>query len=388
MKILLLVSNFPNKCNLVSGIFYKRTVDELIKKGIEVTIITPKPWFHATNGKIFFNNSRQVQKLDPIENNSLLYIPKYLPFPNFPLYKIKELLIKQCVLRCIRKHKIKFDLIDSRYAYPWSFLGLKISQYYNKPSVSVFIGSDINHDIYRSRFVWKRVKAITEQSTLVSVSTAIKNIVEHEFGTSNVKVIFDGLDFSKLDALIRTPTDKQLFPNNKLTIGYVGDLSVSKGCATIIEIIKITKLKYNWLIIGDGKLFKSFKKFTNVNLTGLIKPEEVLNYYISMDIVLFISYEEGIPNVLKEAANCQIPIIASTVGGIPELTNNGSLATLIDDYKSPYRVIEAIEAFEADKLSFQEKAVKLKKYVSEQFNLEHTTTKLIETYHEVLKNHI
>lgn len=360
MRVLWIVSSFPTESNPMAGIFYKRIVSSLDKKGIYVTVVSPCNSIKC---------NRNVSK------NLNVYRPFYFPFPTKLSLKIKAFVLLISILFTIKVNRIKFDIIDSRYAFPWCYISLKLSKIYKKPLISTFIGDDINTDIFESKKIMNFVKEIVIQSKIVTVSSELKEIVHRNFMSSNISVVYDGINFHELPAKLLKKEEKE-----KITIGFVGQLSLSKGCDILLDIIKLTKNKYRWIIIGDGHFRESFKSFSNIELPGIIEPEGVFRYYSQMDLFLFPSKKEGIPNVLKEAAFYEIPIIASELGGIVEMTDNGRYAKLITDYDNSKGFIEAIDQYIENKNHFLHNAKKLKKYVIEKFDIETNIFKLISIY--------
>jgi glycosyltransferase involved in cell wall biosynthesis len=360
IRVLWIVSSFPTDSNPMAGIFYKRIVASLAEKGIDVTVIAP------------CNSLKCNRKAGA---NIMVYRPFYFPFPTKLSLKIKAFVLFVSILLTIKINRIKFDIIDSRYAFPWCYISLKLSKIYKKPLISTFIGDDINTDIFESKKIMNFVKDIVFQSKIVTVSSELKEIVNRNFVPSNISVVYDGINFHELPAKQSKNEEKE-----KITIGFVGQLSRSKGCDILLDIIKLTKNKYRWIIIGDGQFREAFKGFSNIELPGIVEPEIVFRYYSQMDLFLFPSKKEGIPNVLKEAAFYEIPIIASALGGIVELTDNGRYAKLITDYDNSKGFIEAIDQYIENKNYFLYNAKKLKKYVIEKFDMETNVLKLISVY--------
>ena len=108
----------------------------------------------------------------------------------------------------------------------------------------------------------------------------------------------------------------------------------------MIQVIaSITKLNVHWIHLGGGSLEKEIRRlaeqFISSNsgrrftLKGTLSPQEIRNFYLQHPIHVFLntSSSEGIPVAMMEAASAGIPLIATAVGGIPEIVSeeNGIL---------------------------------------------------------------
>jgi glycosyltransferase involved in cell wall biosynthesis len=371
----MLLSNYPDTHDPISGIFYKRIVEELINRGIKVIIISPRP---NLPNFVKANKKQDLKQTTQIFNKLQIFRPRYIPLPTFLSKRLKVFVLKNSIDKCIKQNHLDFDIVDSRNAFPWCYIGYKIAYKYSKPAISAFIGDDINVDIFKSSYIFNCVKKIVENTATITVSSELMKKTEENFSTKSVNVIYDGIKYNDLEAY--REINKNSSQNYILTIGYVGQLTKEKGCITLLEIIKKTGKLYNWIIIGAGPFYNSFKGNKNVELTGKLSPEEVLKYYQKFDICIFPSKNEGIPNVLKEAAFFEIPIIASAVGGIPEMTDEGKLATLIEDFENPNCYINALKNYSEDNLEFLNKAKQLKNFTKLKFDITVNVSKLIALY--------
>ena len=93
------------------------------------------------------------------------------------------------------------------------------------------------------------------------------------------------------------------------------------------------------LIVGtirqgeDSKFFDEFLA-TNPNLqiivTGYVSPNELPKYYASMDIVIHPSLRDGMPNAVLEAMACGKPVVATAVGGIKDILEDGKNGVIVN----------------------------------------------------------
>jgi glycosyltransferase involved in cell wall biosynthesis len=127
--------------------------------------------------------------------------------------------------------------------------------------------------------------------------------------------------------------------SNEVVVGFFGRMMDAKGAFLLLEaslklrdMIPDKPVKY--LLIGNGKDSPKYKAWVNRNnisekfvfidfQTG-IKP-----YYHACDIVTLPSYHEGLPFSLLEAMACGKPLVATGVGGIPEIVKDGGNGFII-----------------------------------------------------------
>jgi len=137
-------------------------------------------------------------------------------------------------------------------------------------------------------------------------------------------------------------------------IGTIANFYLNKGVDTFIEAMKILKEKkvveqhkILFLIIGDGEGRVHLEKMIHAyDLQGECcmpgKLADASKYMSVFDIFVIPSRKEGLPFVLLEAAAAHVPVIATRVGGIPEMLQNERNGILIDP-ESPEELATAIE---------------------------------------------
>ncbi len=109
-------------------------------------------------------------------------------------------------------------------------------------------------------------------------------------------------------------------------IGYVGTFEERKGTSNLIEAIKMILIKRKDLkfILGgigplENKVRLTSENLKEVEFVGLIPNNELPKYLNRMKLLILPSLSEGIPNIVLEAMACGTPVLATAVGGIPDL---------------------------------------------------------------------
>lgn len=128
------------------------------------------------------------------------------------------------------------------------------------------------------------------------------------------------------------------FNEDKVTFLYVGWMVEKKGVREFIDVILENRTldRFNFIFIGGGTLLEELKYkvedslSTNIHFTGWLEKNEVIPYYKKVDGLILPSYAEGFPNVILEALNHSLPIIATDVGAISESIIDGKNGFLIE----------------------------------------------------------
>jgi glycosyltransferase involved in cell wall biosynthesis len=174
---------------------------------------------------------------------------------------------------------------------------------------------------------------------VVAVSFDLETVLAPIYGTDRVTCIHNGIDLETVHvAAQRTVKRKEWqIDDRAIVIGTVGRLVPVKGQSILLESFRtLRNSKYNvkLLLVGDGPL----RGHLEAEVKRLSLEQEVLfaghqeqsyDFINMMDIFVLPSLHEGIPMVLLEALALKKPVIASRVGGIPEVVSHGTSGILV-----------------------------------------------------------
>jgi glycosyltransferase involved in cell wall biosynthesis len=152
------------------------------------------------------------------------------------------------------------------------------------------------------------------------------------------------LDFNKFRV------EKRLSERDDV-VGYIGRLSEEKGSLNFVRAIpKVLEGRgeVTFLIGGDGHLRNSIEEYIDkkrlnhkIKVSGWIPRERLPTYLNELKLLVLPSYTEGLPNIMLEAMACGTPVLATAVGGIPDIIRNEHTGFLMKE-NSPRCIAENV----------------------------------------------
>ena len=382
-KICLVTHFFPPH---IGGI--EKVADEqgkrLAKLGYQVSVLTSKTWKQ---------NERRAEGIKVFSYSILNLAERVgIPYPvlSFKAYKNFTEVIKKC------------DIVHAHgHAYMSSYIACKVAEKYKKPFIltqhNTFIDYQSLLNIVEHLNDWTVGRVVLKESDrVIAVSRkTMEYVLKLGADVSKTSVIYNGVDTNFFHPMNKEESrDKLGLPKNKTLILTIRRLVYKNGLDTLIESASLLKQDYPhllFIVIGEGPSRKLIEKRVrelriddNIRLTGFV-PEKLLPlYYNAADyFVIPSSSGEGLPLVLLEAMACGLPVIATTVGGIPEIIKDMKNGVLVPP-RNPKTLAETISKFLSNKemgLAIGEEA---RKTVEDKFTWEENIRRLQNVYDEFL----
>jgi len=177
------------------------------------------------------------------------------------------------------------------------------------------------------------------------------------------------------------------FDERTRLVGHIGRLSEEKGTLNFVRAIpKISKEnETKFLIGGDGQLMGEIDAYLEKNrlrdkvkLVGWIPNDKLPEYLNELKLIVLSSYTEGLPNVILEAMACGTPVLATPVGGIPDIIKDNETGFILKNNSSEYIEKNVLEALNSSKLA--EISSNARKAIERYFTYENA----VETYEKIL----
>lgn len=283
--------------------------------------------------EVHFITYSQPQRLDFL-NENLFY--HEVNFRNYPLFEYPpyELALASKMVSVVKNEKL--DLLHVHYAIPHASAAYMAKQILRKqgiyiPVVTTLHGTDITLVGKDSSYEPVVTFSINESEGVTAVSEDLKKeTLEHFDITNDIRVIPNFIDLEKFKKQKKDHFKKAICPNGEALIVHTSNFRKVKRIPDVISVFynihKVVPSKL--LMIGDGperneaeEKCRELKICDDVRFLGKLEAvEEVLSV---ADLFLMPSEKESFGLAALEAMACEVPVISSNTGGIPELNVQG-----------------------------------------------------------------
>jgi glycosyltransferase involved in cell wall biosynthesis len=225
---------------------------------------------------------------------------------------------------------------------------------------------------------------------IITVSEYERDLLERRFhlDRKRIRYIPNGIDIEKFRNLKKRDHSK-----NSQIILYVGRLEKYKGVQHIIEALpKIVGVENCELhIVGDGNykeelisIARRLKMTNHVTFLGKVSETELIDEYLSSDLFVMPSQYEAFCIALAEAMAYTLPVIATRVGGIPELIETGINGFLIDYPPDGDILAKKVIYLLENKEVSRKRGLEGRDHVLSRFSWRSSAEKLLEVYKDLV----
>ena len=343
MRILSLSSVYPNPVEPELGLFVRSRLTALAKLA-EVRVIAPVPLLDYSNprGKLW---RKPVAGLRSHDQGIEVYHPRWLFPPNgMPVNVAFQFARLLPFVQRIRR-EFDFDLIDAHFCYPEGVTAALLSAVYHRPFAVTLRGSELTFDRYRPRRAVMRW-AIRRADAVIAVAEPLRQFaISRGAAPERTVSIPNGIDAAVFFPRDRRATRRELgVESYRKVILSTGELIEAKGHQLVVKalqgLLKVGVDAEVWIAGGTARggprfeqtlrgMIREWGLESRVKLLGWVHRDRLPELLSAADIFCLASYSEGWPNVVHEALACGTPVVATGVGGVPEMIVDPSFGTVV-----------------------------------------------------------
>ena len=242
----------------------------------------------------------------------------------------------------VEEHKRRpFDVVHAYFLTQAGFVATYGGKYLNVPSVVSARGNDLERAVFDPSRAAHVLYSLQHAGAITMNAIELARKAKALVPGREVIVIPNGVDAELFKPLPRntalaeslSPIDGGKLEKTARVIGFAGELREKKGLRLLLSAYAQVHKKNpaTLLIVGDVRagedrqIFEEFKRShpqAQIIVTGFVSASDMPAYYSLMDIFVQPSLRDGLPNALLEAMACEIPVIATPVGGIVDAVRN------------------------------------------------------------------
>jgi glycosyltransferase involved in cell wall biosynthesis len=233
----------------------------------------------------------------------------------------------------------------------------------------------------------------------ITPSYWMKNWLENNFHINRIKVIPNSVDVNDYELMRNRATISNLISEelrNRQIVLYVGRLLAMKGVDIFIEAIpeilnRVEKNEPLFVFAGPGDRVRYIRKVKQMGIesyclfTGPLSRKDVIHLISIAEAVVVPSFIENTPYVILESMACEVPVIATKVGGIPEIIEDKYNGLLVEPGSS-MALANAVAILLGDRQLRNSLGKRAKEMIKRKFSWEANLPKYIEAYSEALNS--
>jgi teichuronic acid biosynthesis glycosyltransferase TuaC len=329
MRVVVLTKIFPSSLEPLSAPFNLQQIAELSRR-CDVEVLEAIPHLPFARTLSVPARAARLAALPPRERVHgidvtyvrQLYVPRIGLAVAVPLY-----------LASLLPHKDRLrtaDVLLATWAYPDGCAAVLAARAAGKPCVVKVHGSDVNV-VLRTRAARAVASRILPRAdAVIAVSNPLaEELVGIGVPRERVHLVLNGVDASRFHPRDRAASRRELgIAEGARLVLFVGRLEPQKGIGELLEAFELLRARLpraTLALVGHGVATEEVRARVErwgpggALLAGARPPEEVATWMGACDVLTLPSWAEGTPNVVLEALASGRPVVATRVGGIPDV---------------------------------------------------------------------
>ena len=255
-----------------------------------------------------------------------------------------------------------------------------------------FHGASFMEQYQTKRSWWtSRINYLFEKSDIViCLSEAWAHQIRKIVPTAEIRVMHNAV---KIPLKYNNSAHKR---SNQIDLLFLGLIGERKGIFDLLKVVRRLKENHHpikLVIGGNGEIDRLKKEIESldigqtVSFLGWVEVEQKVRLFQSSDIYILPSYGEGMPMSILEAMSYGLPVVSTTVGGIPNLVRNGEDGFLVQPGDID-QLTEKVETLIIDRELRMQMGANARQQIEMEFDLDDTIRKVDRIYQNLISERI
>lgn len=341
LRVLIVTREFPNAVTPFASAFNRQQFAALGRR-CDVEVLATIPWFPGARLLSRWSAAGRLGEVpgrEEIDGLAVLH-PRYLYIPRIGRVLGGLLYAASLALEVLRRRG-RYDVLLASWAFPDGVGGVALARLLGVPAVIKVHGSDMNVLAKLPAVAFNLRWALPRARRVVAVSRPLADSVA-AFGVprERIDVLPNGVDPQLFQPRDRAAARAELghAGDARRWLLYVGRLEEPKGVLDLIE--AFTRLARHrtdlrLVMLGDGSARAACQRAAAawpgdaILVVGPRPLEQVPGWLGACDALVLPSWAEGTPNVVLEALACGRRVVATAVGGTPDVVTGPELGELV-----------------------------------------------------------
>jgi len=354
IRALAITKIFPNAAEPLSAPFNRQQLAALARSGdVELEVLATIPWFPGAGLVSRWSSAGRLARVPrtatiegiAVRHPRTLFVPRMAMATWGPLYAAS-------IAPALARYRGAIDVVLGSWLYPDGFAAVIAARLLGVPAVIKLHGSDVNviarHPGPRRLAGW----ALARAARVVAVSRALADaVIELGAEPARVAVVMNGVDAELFHPRDRAMARAALeLPAGPLIV-YVGNLKEDKGVLDLADAFVALagrRPDVRLVMIGGGPMRPRLEAIAaqvpgRLVIAGPQPFERVPEWMAAADVIALASWAEGTPNAVLEALASGRRVVATAVGGVPDLITSPAVGALVPP-RDPTALAAALEA--------------------------------------------
>lgn len=245
----------------------------------------------------------------------------------------------------VAQHQARpFDVLHAYFVTAAGFVAAYAGRVLGVPSVVSARGNDLDRAVLDPTKAAHTLYALQHASAITANTRALVRQAEALAPGRTALLVPNSVDASLFIPNHVSSVKEKIFAPSVMQdaalLGFVGEARAKKGLATLLLAFREVASTHAvaLLLVGGARpgddaatlaVFQKQHPTLPLHVTPYLTPDELPSYYNALDVLLLPSLNEGLPNALLEGMACACAIVATPVGGIPDLLRDGENGVLV-----------------------------------------------------------